>query len=737
MSRALLILSVFAAITLGAGATSASAADPPRAPTSPAGLASAPAPARYGVQVTRNLSIPLADGTILKADVFRPTDPATGKAATGPFPVVMSQTPYGKAATQTGDERVGQITGYNPYLVKRGYVFVVVDVRGSGASGGGFQLLGPQEARDSVETIRWASRLPGTTGEVGTLGPSYLGIDQLLAAAEVGPGSPLKAIFPIVAANDPYRDLAVSGGLLNVESVAALGGAITSLHLAGPAYGNPGDPLAVATTTGQHTATVGDFLLPDAVDLLAGGPRGYDGDYWRARSPDRILEKIAANGIPAYLVGGLYDVFQSGPPLNFSSLQNAFAGKPVNGPMSPTQAVTGRYQLLMGPWYHVTVPQALMNPIQLAWFDHWLKDVDNGIDRTATPLHLIDPDQSLRHASRYPLEQAKGQTYYLGPGTLTEAPPTAGAGADTLTYNPVSQPCTRATEQWALGVGALALGALGIGDPCADKVVLPTDGLGGLSYTGPPLTADTELAGPITVTLHATSTTVNSAFVATLEAVAPDGTASQITAGALLGSLREVDAARSWRTASGRPSFTYHPYTETSERPVVPGEVTRYDIDVRPTFTRIPKGDRLRLVLTTGDSPHLVPTLRHAPQLLGGRYAIQRSAAFPSALELSVAPVASLATENLPPVACASRRRFRIRLGPVGGRLTGAVVTVAGKRVPVRRATRKGARATAVVDLRGRSRRVTTVRITGRVGGRRYVQVRRYRPCTAGAKRTG
>ena len=65
------------------------------------------------------------------------------------------------------------------------------------------------------------------------------------------------------------------------------------------------------------------------------------------------------DGIPAFLVGGWYDLFQRGELLNYSSFQNAVDNRPVLSPMSPTQPVTPRYQLIQGPWYHVTAGMGL------------------------------------------------------------------------------------------------------------------------------------------------------------------------------------------------------------------------------------------------------------------------------------------------------------------------------------------------------------------------------------------
>src|SRR4029078_5463058 len=116
---------------------------------SPAAAAWQPGPERYGDVSERAVPIPMRDGVILRADVHYPADPATGERAKGPFPILVSETPYGLAAADGGN-----------YFVHRGYIVAVVAVRGTSSSQGYFQLLGNDETKDSVEVIRWASRLP-------------------------------------------------------------------------------------------------------------------------------------------------------------------------------------------------------------------------------------------------------------------------------------------------------------------------------------------------------------------------------------------------------------------------------------------------------------------------------------------------------------------------------------------------------------------------------------------------
>jgi predicted acyl esterase len=82
----------------------------------------------------------------------------------------------------------------------------------------------------------------------------------------------------------------------------------------------------------------------------------------------------------------------------------------------------------------------------------------------------------------------------------------------------------------------------------------------------------------------------------------------------------------------------YHPYTQDSAEPVTPGAVTEYQIEIFPTLATIGAGDRLRLTLSTSDTPHLVPLPSELLQLVGGVYSVKRSAADPSSLTVDLRP---------------------------------------------------------------------------------------------------
>lgn len=110
-----------------------------------------------------------------------------------------------------------------------------------------------------------------------------------------------------------------------------------------------------------------------------------------------------------------------------------------------------------------------------------------------------------------------------------------------------------------------------------------------------------------------------------------------ITSGALLGSFRAVDASNRWPAPGGKPLLSDHPYTKVSQTPVVPGQVTRYDIEVLPTFAHLAAEHRLRLTIATRDAPHLLPATSQLPRLLGGVYDVQHHADAASFVELPLA----------------------------------------------------------------------------------------------------
>lgn len=604
-----------------------------------------PGPAVYGHAVRHNVEIPMSDGVVLRADIHYPTDLDTGQPATGPFPVLLSVTPYGKKAPPPAAQIGG---GATPYLIKRGYIEAMVDVRGTGASGGSFQMFGDKQTQDGVELVNWAATLPNSSGRVGMFGISYLAINQLFTAAAVGPDSPLKAIFPVMAANDFYRDAAAMGGVPHLRTIRAYGAVYTLLNVVNPTLelftpgGHPRPRSGGLTAVRQRGRDQRHYFGPLVADAMKGGEVAYDGTFWDAMRPGAVIGDIAANGVAVFLVGGWHDAFQRGAPLNYATLQNAFAGRPQRSPMEPGQSVSDKFRLLMGPWYHVSNFGGLhLNSLQLRWFDHWLKD-DPDAALTGSPFtfQAIGSSQWC-HAREYPVAEATPTRFYLSPESRLTREPVDDECAVTLNYKARGPLAGRSLEQWTLGLNSFFAAQRG------GRIRYDLDSRrlqrGALTYTTEPFGSPTLVAGPITLTLHATANTTETLWVAYLDDVAPDGASRPLTQGALLGSHRALDPDCTWYLDDGTVLRPHHLSTRAAVEPVVPGEVTRYDVEIFPTAALIAPDHRLCLTLTTYDFPNLVPTKPSRRALAGGRYQVHQGGATPSHIVIPLADPDSLA----------------------------------------------------------------------------------------------
>jgi uncharacterized protein len=554
--------------------------------SAPASLAWEPRPETYGDMTVANVSVPMDDGVALVGDVLYPTDPATGERAPGRFPVLLIQNPY---TCQTTAGNTGPAATFGPgttgtsYFVRRGYILAAICVRGTGRSGGAFAFFGAREQQDGVALVDWAAhRLEGSGGVVGLTGCSYLGATQLFTAGALPAGTPVKAILPSCWGGETYREAVFSGGM-PTQSL------------------NYFRSMSVLMGVAQ-----GPFGLALSSEIALGGERAYRGDWWKARDAAPMTKRIVANGIPALLYSGWNDLFAQGALELYSQFQNAYAGRAVDAPMARGQRATGRYQVIIGPWAHA----AGIDPaIALRWFDTWLRGEPTGMAATTTPMHLHQLGSAdWINTDRYPMT-GRSTPYYLGgDGALTPTAPQAGAG-DTIAYTQPGAP----------------------------------DGT--LTYTTEPLASGATLAGPVSAKLYASASGTNLNVIATLYDIAPDGTATELTAGSLVGSLRALDGTRAWLDDRGVNIRPYGRYT--ADEPLVPGSTYALTFRILPRVAQLAPGHALRLAITTqtpaADCANVLgtdPCFPTAPQArtLPGIYRVERSPAKPSAVHLPLLP---------------------------------------------------------------------------------------------------
>ena len=567
-------------------------------------------PATFGVHETEDVFIEMRDGVRLVADVLRPAGD-DGEPAPGRFPVIVTQTGYNQNS-------IPQLAFRSDYLVSRGYVQVIVDSRGTGGSEGVWDSFGPAEQADGKEVVEWAAAAERgwSNGRVGLHGASYGGINQIFTAAQRPKG--LRAIFPVVPMADAYRDITFSGGQVNTSFIPAWLGLVTATSLLPPTY-TAQNPAQAAGVVASHGAGALNFQAGTTLRSTLGDDIRYDGRFWRQRSPIEVIDRVQ---VPTFLVGGWYDLFQRGTPLLYERIARRLPSR-----------------LVMGPWYHLGgssgeglaeagVPA--LEELELRWFDHYVRDVaDPGLARTPAVTYAELGSGTFRTAASWPPPGVRPTPAYItggatpgSPGTLGPAGLAAG-GTSTMPWHPASGACTRGTTQWSAGI---ATGPCETDNRFNDQT--------GLSFDLP-LVRDLVLSGPVSARLFVGTSGRDAFLTVRLEDVSPDGSASQITAGWNVLSLRAIDRSRS-KPLGGWLLRPFHPYTKRSVLPVEADTVYEVWVEVFGTAARLPAGHTLRVSVQPSDAPHLTAPTPQAADLAGGVLTLYHGPEHPSAVVLPI-----------------------------------------------------------------------------------------------------
>jgi putative CocE/NonD family hydrolase len=323
-----------------------------------------------------NVAVPMRDGVVLRADVWRPS-------RSGRFPTLVYRTPYGKHAADAALTTARK-------AVTRGYAVVLQDVRGRYASDGEF-LPYRQEGKDGYDTIEWAAKQSWSNGYVGTYGLSYPGAVQWLAAIENPPS--LKAMAPAMTFQSPNQFWYSNGvwdnswaawinANIRRDRVARLKGDTTFAAIA-PWHAEwqrrpPEDPFwDFAELRGKYGRTNAAVLNFSAWHDEAYGPHGATGNY-----------------------AGLV------------------AARPT----------ASRAALIMGPWTHgVPDPRDTLagervfgraaivdyDSIVLRWHDHYVRGIDNGVDREKPVKLFVMGSNRWIESTSWPPAEARPDTIML------------------------------------------------------------------------------------------------------------------------------------------------------------------------------------------------------------------------------------------------------------------------------------------------------------------------------------
>jgi uncharacterized protein len=565
-----------------------------------------PDPPKYGYGAAKDIAVRMDDGTVLRADEYFPTDPASGARAAGRFPVLLEQTPYGK------DRALQNLADY---FVRRGYVLVIADLRGFGASQGQAAWFDARTGRDGAELAAWAARLDEADGKVGLMGCSYLGVVQFFTAGNLPRESPVKAMAPFCVDSNFYRDLTAFGGI-PTQFVTAVR-AVT-------APGVEDDP---ATDPFMHT-----------IISLASQDNAYYNDYWESLNVTTLMPKIVSLGVPVLTESGWHDIFPGGNLDAEVAAENAFQHRPVDQPLRSGAAVSGRYQAIVGNWTHSEHTGDSLLKIMLSWFDAWLKGKNTGIADSDKPLHLFQLGANRWiDSAAYPITD-QATTFYLAPGT--------SSGSGSLREGSGDKVCTPISRS---------------SGGCSQSLFWAPEGPGTtLTFDSGRLSAPLNITGPGDVTLYVRSSRPDVELSATLFDIDPGGHIAKVTNGVQLGSQRALNQAASWYSNDGRLIRPNHFFTKGKSSPVPLGETVRIDIELLPSLIHIPAGHQLRLVVATQPSDDfrqygptvqlpnpVTPTPEQLSNLVGGIYTILYGNEGRSAINLSTANEADLVSSTV------------------------------------------------------------------------------------------
>ena len=489
---------------------------------------------------TSHLFILMADGIRLSASLYHPDD-----AASGPWPAILEALPY----------RKDDITeSYRPEYVRladAGYVVCRVDVRGTGTSEGIPTDEYPSAERtDMCAVIDWLATQDWSSGTVGMYGTSYSGFNAIQIAMERPPA--LKAIIPIYATDDRYAD-----------DVHYFGGALKQLDM-----------------IDYPTYMVAMNALPPVPALF--------GDGWREEWERRFHQ--TEPWVITWLEHQRFDDYWQFGSLrpNYDSIQAAtmivagWADGYRNNSLRTFEALTAPKRLIAGPWAHAATDTSLpgpnidLVPEMLKWWDHWLKGIDNGVDREP-PIVLFAQRSTLPAADR-PL--VNGVWRYeptwpaerLAPATLE----LSGAQGNTNPDGP-----DRLEVRGDVGVTAWisCAGHMPYGQPTDQR----PDEAASLTYTWEPLTSELEILGHPRLRVRVSSSAPVAFLSAKLCDVFPDGTSSLVTRGMLNLTHRE---------------------SRRDPAPLEPGRPYTIELELEVCSWTFEAGHRIRLDLAGSDWPN-------------------------------------------------------------------------------------------------------------------------------------
>lgn len=466
--------------------------------------------------------VPMRDDVELATNIYLPE-------GEGPWPTVLTRTPYDKDGT---DRSASEYT-------ERGYALVSQDVRGRYDSEGEYRPF-EDDIEDGHDAVEWIAEQDFSNGRIGIFGTSAPGITSNLAAAAAPPH--LDAAYVTVAPDSLFYRSRFVGGVFK-ES-----------HSGGWLRGQ-----------GLSEEQIAAYKARAVLD-----------DRWR--ESDFLFHRDNVE-IPVYNVGGWHDIYADGTVSNFTYLQN-----------EGNVRASGKQKLFMGAFGHGALEGDLAYPgggsitgsleEQFRWWDHWLKDINNGIMQEPPVSYYMmasarEGDASSKnrmiHADQWPPEHEKTRFYLQPDGSVSRDAPSQQQASTTYQFDPDNPVPT---------VGGQNLGS-DVGPRDQREIGERQDYL---RFETPVLEEDVVVAGPIEMELFASTDVPDTDFVVKLVDIYPDGYEALI-----------LDYPVRARFRNGQKPGDVEMMT--------PGEVEKLVIDMWSTAQTFEAGHRIGIHITSSNYP--------------------------------------------------------------------------------------------------------------------------------------
>jgi len=563
-----------------------------------------------GYRQSTSVYVKMRDGVDIAVTILLPPDLKPGERV----PVLMRTTRYWRdpqigwglrlmvALRMVSPSNLGDELG--AYFNGRRFAVILVDARGSGASGGHRAVeYSPSEITDMAEVAAWTAQQAWSNGRVGTFGVSYDGNTAELAAATRQPA--IHAVMPLYDDFDSQALIQPGGVALRglIEHWSKLVAALDRDDVCGAdevkgwdcwrdRWMTPGVRRVDADRDGERLARLvrehHNMNVAEAVgraefrdDVLA---TESDAIRFGDISPYGLRRRIEASSVPMMVWCGWLDANScQGALIRYGTFSNH--QRVVIGPLSHG----GSFNVDPFAAQHLPPVPAEEEQFKMEaeFFEQTLRN--EGQAKIKSSIQYYTMGEGKWHTTNiWPPEGLLNERLYFAEGkTLTLSAPATRGGADSYTVDFTASSGTQTRWHTQLGGGDVAYP-----DRATEDKKL-------LAYTSAPLKADLEITGSPVLTVEMASTTTDGAIHAYLEDVAPSGHVIYLDEGILrVIHRREVDP----RGLPYEPLGPAHSFLRADSEPMMPGEVATIRFSLLPTSVLLRKGHSIRIALAGADA---------------------------------------------------------------------------------------------------------------------------------------